>query len=141
MLRIRLCHTGQPVIVSDAHTGGSDDEANYEVIPAELAIFSQFIIDYKAWLSVPLVVKGEVYGSIMMYYQEPRIFTNEEISLAKIFSDQVALAIENARLRIQAEQAAVIAERNRLARELHDAVSQTLIFSQPDRRGHSTFVG
>jgi signal transduction histidine kinase len=89
-------------------------------------MMTQMIVDYQAWLAVPLVVKGEVYGSILMYYREPHLFSNEEISLAKIFSDQVALAIENARLRIQAEQAAVIGERNRLARELHDAVSQTL---------------
>lgn len=122
----QVIHSGQPVIVSDAHAGGGDDEANYEGLPAEWAIVSQMIVDYKAWLAVPLIVKGEMYGSILMYYQEPRIFTPEEINLAKIFSDQVALAIENARLRIQAEQAAVIAERNRLARELHDAVSQTL---------------
>ena len=40
--------------------------------------------------------------------------------------DQVALAIANARLRQQSEQAATLAERQRLARELHDAVTQTL---------------
>jgi len=42
------------------------------------------------------------------------------------FADQAALAIQNARLRDHAEEAAVLAERNRLARELHDAVTQTL---------------
>jgi signal transduction histidine kinase len=42
------------------------------------------------------------------------------------FGDQVALAIGNARLREQVEQAAMSAERDRLARELHDAVTQTL---------------
>ncbi len=41
-------------------------------------------------------------------------------------ADQVALAIENARLRGQAEQAAAYAERSRLARELHDSVTQSL---------------
>jgi signal transduction histidine kinase len=39
----------------------------------------------------------------------------------------VALAIENARLREQSELAAAMAERDRLARELHDAVTQTLL--------------
>jgi len=119
-------HTSQPVIVSDARSGGAADEANFEGLPSEWAMMAQMIVDYQAWLAVPLVVKGEIYGSILMYYREPHLFSNEEIGLAKIFSDQVALAIENARLRIQAEQAAVIGERNRLARELHDAVSQTL---------------
>ncbi len=119
-------HSGQPVIVSDSRTGGADDASNYEGLPAELALLTQMIVEYQAWLAVPLIVKGEMYGSILMYYQEPHLFSSEEINLAKIFSDQVALAIENARLRFQAEQAAVIGERNRLARELHDAVSQTL---------------
>lgn len=39
---------------------------------------------------------------------------------------RVAAALEKRRLRLQAESAAALAERNRLARELHDAVSQTL---------------
>ncbi|RME59963.1 MAG: sensor histidine kinase, partial [Caldilineae bacterium] len=42
------------------------------------------------------------------------------------FADQAALAIENARLREQVRRSAVAEERNRLARELHDAVTQTL---------------
>jgi two-component system nitrate/nitrite sensor histidine kinase NarX len=48
------------------------------------------------------------------------------VHLAGAFGDQAALAIENARLHEQAEQSAVVEERNRLARELHDAVTQTL---------------
>jgi signal transduction histidine kinase len=114
------------VTVSNSQNGGSDDEANLDTISAEWALINQIITRYQAWLSVPLIVKGEIYGAILMYYDDPRSFTSEEINLALMFSDQVALAIENARLRSQAEQAAVIAERNRLARELHDAVSQTL---------------
>ena len=46
--------------------------------------------------------------------------------LALAFADNAAVAMENARLCSQAEQAAAAAERNRLARELHDAVTQTL---------------
>lgn len=118
--------SGQPITVSNAQSGGSDDEANLEASSAEWALVNQLMTRYQAWLSVPLVIKGEIYGAILMYYNDPRTFTSEEINLALMFSDQVALAIENARLRSQAEQAAVIAERNRLARELHDAVSQTL---------------
>lgn len=81
---------------------------------------------YQALLALPLLIKGEVYGGIILYYRQPRNFSMEEIELATIFGDQVALAIENARLRIEVEQAATMAERHRLAQELHDAVSQTL---------------
>jgi signal transduction histidine kinase len=75
---------------------------------------------------VPIITKGEVYGGMLLYYSEPRALSEEEIQLATSFCDQAALAIENARLRERAEQAATTAERERLARELHDAVTQTL---------------
>jgi GAF domain-containing protein len=68
-------------------------------------------------LAVPLMVKDEVYGGIVLYYTQAREFSEEEIGLAVSFADQVALAIENARLFDQAEQAAILEERQRLARE------------------------
>jgi PAS domain S-box-containing protein len=82
--------------------------------------------DFRALLSVPLIVKDEIYGTLMLYYAEPRKFSPEEIELAMTVGDQAALAIENARLRTQVERAAVAAERNRIARDLHDSVTQTL---------------
>jgi len=84
------------------------------------------IHDFGALLAVPLMTKGNVYGGIVLYYKQARQFTDEEISLAMTYASQAALAIENARLRAQAERAAVAAERTRLARDLHDAVTQTL---------------
>lgn len=82
--------------------------------------------EYCAQLAVPLKIKDEIYGGLMLYYTEPRKFSPEEIELAVMFGDQAALAIENARLRLQVERAAVAAERNRIARDLHDSVTQTL---------------
>jgi PAS domain S-box-containing protein len=81
---------------------------------------------FSALLSVPLVIQEEDYGGITLYYRKPREFSQEDIQLAMSVADQVALAIENARLRGQAEQAAIFAERSRLARELHDSVTQSL---------------
>lgn len=82
--------------------------------------------DYQAVLTVPLLLQDEVYGSLMLYYNEPRHFTSEEIELARAVGDQTALAIANARLRTQVERTAVAAERSRIARDLHDSVTQTL---------------
>ncbi len=77
-------------------------------------------------LAVPLVIKDQLYGAIELYYRQAHQHSAEEVELALAFGDQAAMAIENAYLRNQAEAAAAAAERNRLARDLHDAVSQTL---------------
>jgi signal transduction histidine kinase len=81
---------------------------------------------FAALLSVPLVIKNEGYGGITLFYRKPQKFSQEEIQLAISVADQAALAIENARLRDQAKLAAAFAERSRLARELHDSVTQSL---------------
>jgi PAS domain S-box-containing protein len=80
----------------------------------------------RALLAIPIVLQNEVYGGMLLYYAEPRSFSSEELELAAVFGDQVALAIENARLREQVRQTAATAERSRLARDLHDSVTQAL---------------
>lgn len=87
---------------------------------------STFAKAFGSMMAVPLAVKGEAYGVLALYYHAPRDFVTDEVRLARAFADQTALALENARLRDQAEQAAALEERQRLARELHDAVTQTL---------------
>jgi PAS domain S-box-containing protein len=81
---------------------------------------------YRSILAVPLILKDAVYGGLVLYYPRPRQFSGEDMALAVTLSDHAALAIENARLRAQAGEMAAAAERSRLARELHDAVTQTL---------------
>jgi PAS domain S-box-containing protein len=94
--------------------------------PRQQKLLANLFTRYHSILAVPLIVKNEVYGGIALYYPERREFSQEDVELASIFSDHAALAIENARLRGQAEETAAAAERSRLARELHDAVTQTL---------------
>ncbi|MBN1641285.1 MAG: GAF domain-containing protein [Anaerolineae bacterium] len=77
-------------------------------------------------MGIPLVIGDQVYGGLGFYYAQPQAFSDEQVRLATTFAEQAALAIENAQLRERAAQSAAQAERNRLARELHDAVTQTL---------------
>lgn len=77
-------------------------------------------------ISVPLVAKEEMVGVLNLATREPRDITPEERSLLASIGQQTGGAVENARLYDQAEASAATAERSRLARELHDAVSQTL---------------
>ncbi|BCY18185.1 hypothetical protein hrd7_20340 [Leptolinea sp. HRD-7] len=82
--------------------------------------------EFSSLLSVPIEIREENYGSLTLYYRKQHAVTEEEISLARDFSNQAALAIDNARMRTQIKQDAVTEERNRLARELHDSVTQNL---------------
>jgi len=90
------------------------------------AIFSDEACFFEAILSAPLVVKDEVYGTLVLYYEHRHIFSEEALSLMSTYCNQAALAVENARLYAQIEREAVTAERNRIAHDLHDSVTQTL---------------
>jgi signal transduction histidine kinase len=77
-------------------------------------------------LAVPLVIRGEVFGAMAFTYENRRSLDDSQLRVARAFADQAALAIENARLRARIEETAIEAERNRLARDLHDSVTQSL---------------
>ena len=81
---------------------------------------------FRSALGVPLIVKETLYGGMVFYYRERREFLEEDSELGVMLGDQAALMIENARLRAQAELLAVVKERERLARDLHDSVTQSL---------------
>lgn len=78
---------------------------------------------------IPLQIRGKKLGMLGLIGKEGTIFKPEQLALFKSIADQLSVAIENARLFAQAEETAVTAERNRLARDLHDAVTQTLFSS------------
>ena len=77
-------------------------------------------------IAIPLMTKGRLVGSLNLSTNQSRTYPPEQITLLKTIGQQIGVAVENARLYEQAEQTAIAAERNRLARELHDAVTQTL---------------
>lgn len=77
-------------------------------------------------VSVPLTAKGQMLGAINLGSRSVQDLTPEQLSLLAAVGQQTGVAVENARLYEQAEESAVAAERNRLARDLHDAVTQTL---------------
>jgi signal transduction histidine kinase len=81
--------------------------------------------DLRSLLVVPLVAEGTSIGVIDVV-NKPEGFTKEDTRIMELFADQAAIAIENARLHQQAEQLAVVKERERIARDLHDSVTQTL---------------
>ncbi len=116
--------TRQPYVILDlAQIAAKEDTAGDPLAGRWLALTRQ---RYRSFLAVPLLVEGEVDHCLALYYGEPWAYSDEEIDLAVALADQAALAIENARLYEQAQELAAVEERQRLARDLHDAVSQTL---------------
>jgi signal transduction histidine kinase len=83
--------------------------------------------DVRSIAAVSLIREKQLIGLLGLYcFHEQRVFSPDELALLKGLADQTTQAIDNARLRIQAEQTAVTEERNRLARDLHDSVTQSL---------------
>jgi len=82
--------------------------------------------DSQAYIGVPIRAKGQVLGVLSVVGETGRQFKMEEVNLLASIAGEVGVAVENARLYQQAEQLAVMRERERLARELHDSVTQSL---------------
>lgn len=75
---------------------------------------------------IPILMAGEAAGGFLISWSGPYRLGEEEKGLLSIYADQAALAIGNDLLHARAAESAVLAERTRLARDLHDAVTQTL---------------
>jgi PAS domain S-box-containing protein len=75
-------------------------------------------------LFVPMLVAGKVAGIIGIRFTQKRTFRREEIELTRALAHQAMLAIRLVRLSQQSRQAALEAERNRMARDIHDTLAQ-----------------
>jgi two-component system nitrate/nitrite sensor histidine kinase NarX len=113
----------RPVTLHDVAALTPDDDLPLD--RPRRAMLERLGTSYRALLAVPLAAE-EIFGAITLYYHAPRAFAQEDVELAVAFSDHAALAIRNAQLRAQVEQAAVASERRRLAHDLHDSVTQVL---------------
>lgn len=75
---------------------------------------------------LPLRTREKTLGVLGIIGSKGTRFNQEQRSLFKMIADQLGTALENAHLSAQVRQSAVQGERNRLARDLHDSVTQTL---------------
>jgi signal transduction histidine kinase len=110
----KVAQSGEAAIVEDAQL---DERVTPSIIQAE---------KIRGLIQIPIRVAGQGYGIFSADYLQPHHFTEAEIRLLTAFAQRAGLAIETARLYEREEQIAVMQERNHLARDLHDSVSQSL---------------
>ena len=83
-------------------------------------------VSWDTIVTVPLIHEGRVVGALSGYYPRDYRLSNTEVAFLKVVADQAAAIAQNARLFTDAQAHVALEERQRLARELHDSVSQAL---------------
>lgn len=79
----------------------------------------------RSLIALRLRAGAEVMG-VLVLVDSDRDFTPADVRNVRLFADQSAIALEHARMLARQEQLALVEERQRLARDLHDSVSQSL---------------
>jgi signal transduction histidine kinase len=79
------------------------------------------------FLGVPITVRGRVFGRLYLTEKQREAqFTKDDERIAMTFASQAGVAIENARLSEALRDLAVLEERERISKELHDGVIQSI---------------
>ena len=86
----------------------------------------QYLPDIESELVAPLRLGNQPLGTLDVQSAERDAFAEQDLLVIQSLGDQIAVAIENARLYDRSQELAVLEERTRLARELHDSVTQSM---------------
>jgi len=106
-----VAQTGEPLLVNDVSS-----EPRYH--------FIEELSGTKSELAVAIMLGDKILGVLDIESDEVDAFSEADLFTAQTLADQLAVAIENARLYEETGQMAVMEERNRMAREIHDTLAQ-----------------
>jgi signal transduction histidine kinase len=110
-----ILHTSKPVLVADA-TG---DERAYQPMIR--------LGEMGPAMFLPLAVRGSAFGTLAVANRPGgRTFSQEDLALVETFAGQASVAIEYGRVQSELKRLTVMDERERIAKELHDGVIQSL---------------
>ena len=110
----QVAQTGEPLVVQDLST---DPRLTRSAVKES---------GFHSLAIAPLVSRGQVLGTLFVITLGHQEFSQQDIELLTAIGSQISVAVENAHLYEQAQQVAVVEERQRMARELHDSVTQSL---------------
>ncbi len=104
------------------------DEPILEVLSEQFKILPKEIQfnNVKKYLGILMHGQGKVMGILSCYWNSPASLSVSKASLLISMADQIGIIIENQRLRAREKERTILAERQRLARDLHDSVTQSL---------------
>jgi nitrate/nitrite-specific signal transduction histidine kinase len=81
---------------------------------------------FASHMAAPLMIGGRNVGALCISASRQRMFTQEDRQVLGGLANLAAIAVENARLQERVQSVAVLEERERIAREMHDGVGQVL---------------
>jgi signal transduction histidine kinase len=110
---LQMNDSKRPLIITNV-----EDDPNWVDLPG-----SEWI---KSYIGSPIILDDEVIGYLNLASSKPYFFTSTHAVRLRAFANHASIAIQNARAYDQARKLAILEERQRLARDMHDVVSQTL---------------
>jgi PAS domain S-box-containing protein len=110
---VDIFNTGRPHLVEDIRAVPD--------FPWRAELLAQSIVSV---LVVPMLVAGQVSGVVGIRFTSRRVLPPEDVQLAQTLANQAMLAMQLGRISAQSRETAVLAERNRMARDIHDTLAQ-----------------
>lgn len=111
-----MLKTGKPLLISD-----TSQQKDWRPFPESAPL--------RSFLGVPIFHGSEVIGFIGLHKLAADCFQEEQVPRLQFFASQIAVVIQNAQIRQQRQELAILEDRQHLGRELHDSVTQTLFAS------------
>jgi GAF domain-containing protein len=110
-----VIRAGKPVVLPDASVDERADQPMIKLGEMGPAMF------------LPLAVRGSAFGTLAVANRPGgRTFSQEDLALVETFAGQASVAVEYGRAQSELKRLAVMDERERIAKELHDGVIQSL---------------